>query len=712
MILRFALRSLPASVLFMAALGARIFTPEDLVQTNRFSGSVAVAPDSHAIAYVQTHYSIDTKQQTTELFVQTLGSRTPVKLLTSSADSRLSPKQRIDAPKSLQPSQPVWLGTNTLGFVSANEQTGGSTLYAVDQQGAQWTKPRPVAEFPVAIGDVQYHLAADVLAFTAEVHNATQSLEESARLDELEGERADSGKAYEDLWIRHWDTFVTPRLPQIHTLSLNTATNATRSASSRDGRLEASNSFVFAPDGKKVAFVAKKPGVDYAYRTTSFVYLADVDGSKAEPINEGATGASDSPAFSADGSKIAFLQMTDPKYESDRNQIKIYDTADKSIHDVARDWDRSPSQILWADDKTLLAVYNDWGHNRLAKIDIASGAVTPVVSSHSVGSVQALPGTDRLLIDYSALDSPTDLYTVKVESNELDRVTELNPQFRETIYLSKPQELKLTGVDNSTIHGYLLQPPNFDPAKKYPLAFLIHGGPQSSFTDSWSSRWNPNIFAAAGFVTVALDPQGSTGYGQEFTDAIRNQWGGKPFQSLISSLDQLLEQYEYIDRDRLAALGASYGGYMINWINGHTDRFRALVNHDGMFSTISSYYSTDELYFPETEFEGVPFDDKARENYEQWSPERFVKNWKTPTLVIHSEKDYRLVVSEGISAFTALRRQNVPARFLYFPDENHWILKPANSLRWHQEVLDWITTWTNDEASTPQKPKFKVQSEN
>ncbi|KAJ2400645.1 dipeptidylpeptidase, partial [Coemansia sp. RSA 2530] len=354
-----------------------------------------------------------------------------------------------------------------------------------------------------------------------------------------------------------------------------------------------------------------------------------------------------------------------------------------------------------------------WGRNKLAKVDIATGAISPIVSEHSVGSVQQLPGTSKLLIDYSALDSPTDIYTVSIDDGAMSRVSQLNPKLASEVFLSAPEDVTFTGAANSTIHGFLLRPPNFDSQKKYPLAFVIHGGPQSSFTDGWSPRWNLNIFAAAGFVTVALDPQGSTGYGQNFTDAIRNQWGGKPYESLMRSLEQLLEEHPYIDRKRLAALGASYGGYMINWINGHSNVFKALVNHDGMFSTISTYYSTEELYFPETEFEGVPFDEKARENYERWSPERYVKNWKTPTLVVHSEKDYRLVVSEGLSTFTALRRQGVPARLLYFPDENHWVLKPANSLRWHREVLAWITKWTlddDDSSATPyDSARFRVQ---
>ncbi|KAJ1936575.1 dipeptidylpeptidase, partial [Linderina macrospora] len=529
----------------MVAMGSRVFTPEDLVQTNRFSGPVAIAPDSHAIAYIQTHYSIDAKQQSTELFVQPLSDSKPTKLVTFSSDARPNPPLHSASPvassdrKSPRPSQPVWLSAKTLGFVSANPQTGGSTLYATDFEGRKWTEPHVVVEFPVPINDVQYHVDASILAFTAEVHNATQSLEDSARFNELDRERADTAKVYEDLWVRLWDTLVTPKVPQIYTLALqHTIANTTRAAPGQarnilrdtmvDGRLEVSSSFVFAPDGHKVAFVARRPGADYAYRVTSFVYLADVDGSKAESINEGNIGVSASPVFSPDSSRVAFLQMAKSQYAADRNQIKIYDTASKSTHDVAHNWDRSPFQLLWADDKTLLAVYDDWGRIKLAKIDIASGTVTPIVSSHTVGAVQVLPGTDRLLIDYSAIDSPTDLYTVKVATGELSRVTELNPQFRETIYLSKPEELRLTGVDNSTIHGYLVHPPSFDARNKYPLAFLIHGGPQSSFTDSWSTRWNLNIFAAAGFVTVALNPQGSTGYGQEFTDTIRNQWGGKP----------------------------------------------------------------------------------------------------------------------------------------------------------------------------------------
>ncbi|KAJ2745188.1 dipeptidylpeptidase [Coemansia sp. BCRC 34301] len=733
-------RSLPAAAFVLGAL-ARPFTPEDLVQTNRFSGGVAVSPNSENIAYIQARYSIEEKRQYTQLFIQSLsdsrrhhhGPSRPVKVIEHSADARPNPpdaRNEEDATAlkhGLKPSQPVWLTDTSLAFVATDPDSGKATVYAVKSRKGLWSKPRSVVAMAVPISDLHYSAESGILAFTAEVYNGTNSLVETAKLDRHEQLRADTGQAYDDLWVRHWDTFVTPKLPQIYVLPLKARakdhfkpksepTNIIGDANA-NGRLEASNSFTFSPSGRHIAFVAKSPGHDYAWKTTSHVYLASVDGSGAVPINPGKGGASSSPAFNRAGTKIAYVQMAAAAYEADRNRIKVYDIAENSTVEVAADWDRSPSHVLWADDESLLVTFNEWGRNKLAKIDVGTGAMKLVVTEHSVGSVQLLPKTNKLLFDHSALDSPTDLYTISLDDGATKRVSQLNPQLSSEVLLSPPEDVEFVGADNSTIHGFLLRPPNFDSQKKYPLAFVIHGGPQSSFTDSWSPRWNLNIFAAAGFVTVALDPQGSTGYGQNFTDAIRNQWGGKPYESLMRSLEQLLEEHPYIDRNRLAALGASYGGYMINWINGHSNVFRALVNHDGMFSTVSTYYSTEELYFPETEFGGVPFDDKARENYERWSPERFAKNWKTPTLVVHSEKDYRLVVGEGLSTFTALRRQGVPARLLYFPDENHWVLKPANSLRWHQEVLAWITKWTADAgngamgATFDELARFKVQGD-
>ncbi|KAJ2402912.1 dipeptidylpeptidase [Coemansia sp. RSA 2559] len=429
---------------------------------------------------------------------------------------------------------------------------------------------------PVPISSIQFSPKSGILAFIASVYNGTSTREETADIDRHEQERADTAQVYEDLWVRHWDTYVSPRLPQIHTLKLVPANDNSFKPMGQprniikdtevDGRLEASHSFVFSPNGQQIAFVAKKPGKYYAWKTTSYIYSVDIDGSAAIPINPGNGGASSSPSFNHDGTKIAYVQMAKPTYWADRKQIKIYDIAEKTTVNVAADWDRSPAQVEWTNSSTLLAIYNEDSRTKLAKVDIATGYVTSIISKHAVGSFKMLSGTNKLPINYSAIDSPNNLYTTSMDGSDLTKVTDMNPEFGNGIELSVPEDVEFVGADNATIHGFLLRPPQFYKTKKYPLALIIHG-----------PHWNLNTFAASGFVAVALNPQGSTGYGQAFTDAV-NQWGGKPYDSLMMWLEQLLEAHPYVDRNRVAALGYSYGGYMVNRINGHTDVFKALVN--------------------------------------------------------------------------------------------------------------------------------------
>ncbi|KAJ1780110.1 dipeptidylpeptidase, partial [Coemansia sp. RSA 2167] len=407
----------------------------------------------------------------------------------------------------LEPSQPVWLSSEELGFVATDAKTHQSTVYSVHNTGKHWSKPRAVFTAPVPISSVQYNAVSNTLVFIANVYNGTTTLDETAELDVADQERDDTAQVFDELWVRHWDSFVTPKLPQIHAVQLRSHSSNTKPKhkpkniikdSDVDGRLEAADSFVISPNGQHVVFVAKRPGRDYAWRTTSYVYVADIDGSSASPINDNGRGASSSPVFSSDGSRIAYVQMASPTYEADRNQIHIYSVEDKTTIDVAVDWDRSPSDLLWADDNTLLAAYNEYGRNKLAKIDIASGTVTPVVEEHSVGLMQHVPHSNELLISYSALDSPTDLYKVSIDDGSIKRVTQLNPQLGSSVFLSAPEDVVFEGAEGSSIHGFLLRPPNFDASQTYPLAYVIHGGPQGSFTDAWSTRWNLNIFAAAG----------------------------------------------------------------------------------------------------------------------------------------------------------------------------------------------------------------------
>jgi dipeptidyl aminopeptidase/acylaminoacyl peptidase len=286
----------------------------------------------------------------------------------------------------------------------------------------------------------------------------------------------------------------------------------------------------------------------------------------------------------------------------------------------------------------------------------------------------------------------------------VQKISHLNDSVLSGILLSPPQSnisqtfnaFWFTGAHGDQVQGFLVKPPNFDPSKKYPVKFLIHGGPQGAWGDDWSYRWNPELFAANGYVVIMINFHGSTGYGQKFTDAINGDWGGAPFEDLMKGLDYAEAQYPYIDKDRVCALGASYGGYMANWILGHTDRFKCIVSHDGMFNTESAWGTTEELWFNEWEFKGTPYTD--RETYRKWSPHLSAEQFKTPTLVIHGQKDYRLDVSQGFDLFTTLQRRGVPSKMLYFPDEGHWVLKPQNSWLWYRTVNDWVDQWIGPKA--------------
>jgi dipeptidyl aminopeptidase/acylaminoacyl peptidase len=271
-------------------------------------------------------------------------------------------------------------------------------------------------------------------------------------------------------------------------------------------------------------------------------------------------------------------------------------------------------------------------------------------------------------------------------------LTHINDAVLSPIAMSPIESLWFEGAKGDKVEGFLVKPPNFDPSKKYPVKFLIHGGPEGAWGDDWSYRWNPELFAANGYVVIMINFHGSTGYGQKFIDAINGDWGGAPFEDLMKGLDYAEEHYSFIDKSRECALGASYGGYMANWILGHTDRFKCIVTHDGMFNAESAWGTTEELWFNNWEFKGTPYDNRA--SYEKWSPHRYAKNFKTPTLVIHDQRDYRLDVSQGFDLFTTLQMEGVPSKMLYFPDEGHWVMKPQNSQLWYKTVNDWVDQWT------------------
>jgi dipeptidyl aminopeptidase/acylaminoacyl peptidase len=451
--------------------------------------------------------------------------------------------------------------------------------------------------------------------------------------------------------------------------------------------------YAFAPDGKSVVFAARDAGRQEAWSTNFDLYQVPVDGSRPPQDLTAANPAWDTyPAFSPDGRTMAYAAATRPGFESDRFHIVLRDLASGRERRLAEDWDRSAGPLLFsADGRTLFTAVEDLGQQPLFAIDVASGKVRKLTPPGHV-ETPALAGGDRLVLTLDSLRSPADVYTVRSDGSGLTQLTHLNQQRLAAVRMGEAEQFQFAGAGGDTVYGWAIKPVDYQPGKRYPIAFIIHGGPQGTFDNHFHYRWNLEIYSGAGYGVVAIDFHGSTGYGQAFTDSISKDWGGKPLQDLQLGLAAAVARYPWLDGERACALGASYGGFMTNWIAGNwPDRFRCLVTHDGTFDQRMMYYATEELWFPEWEMGGPYW--QHPDLYEQWNPARFVDRWRTPMLVIHGSLDYRIPITQGLGAFTALQRRGIPSELLNFPEENHWVVKPADSLLWHQTVLAWLARW-------------------
>jgi dipeptidyl aminopeptidase/acylaminoacyl peptidase len=402
-----------------------------------------------------------------------------------------------------------------------------------------------------------------------------------------------------------------------------------------------------------------------------------------------------SPSFSPDGLRLAYTTMPRAGYEADRQQIVLMELAGGGKTELAPGWDRSAGEIVWsADGRTIFTSAANVGNTSLFAIDVASGTVRTLVEKGT--NAGPLVAGERIVFQRDTLRAPVELHSVRPDGSDLRAVTRLNEPKVAAARMGDYEQFHFPGARGDTVHGFVVKPVGFDPSRKFPVAFLIHGGPQGSFGDHFHYRWNPQAYAGAGFAAVFVDFHGSTGYGQAFTDSIRRDWGGAPFEDLMKGLDHALATYPWLDGERMAALGASYGGYMINWIAGQAPgRFDALVNHDGVFDTRMGYFDTEELWFPEWEHGGTPWEHP--DEFDRHNPSLHVGKWQTPMLVIHGGLDYRVVDTHGLGAFNALQRRGVPSKLIHFPDENHWVLKPHNSIFWHEQVLAWLERWTKGE---------------
>ena len=469
------------------------------------------------------------------------------------------------------------------------------------------------------------------------------------------------------------------------------------------GPFGGSEGYTFSPDGREIAYTAKDQGKAEAWTTDVNLYVVPTSGSTATVITKSNTGVDQNPVYSPDGKYIAYGSMKRGGFESDRVRLMFYDRAAKTSREVLPNWDRNADGYSFSPDaKAVYVATTDRGRDKLYRAElspngVASGTPTLVIGeSNNLGFSFSKDGrTVAWMRD--ATNKPAEVYTASLDgarASGVQQATHLNDALVAQLALNPAEDFWFKGAGGDSVQGFIVKPPQYTAGQKYPVILLIHGGPQGAWLDNWHGRWNYEMFAATGAGLVIINPRGSTGYGQKFVDDVSKAWAGKVYTDLMNGLDAALARNPWMDSTRIGAAGGSFGGYMVNWIAGHSTRFKALVSHAGPFNLENMYGATEELWFPEWEYGGPFWDPKAmREQYRVYSPHLFAGKFKTPTLVTHGELDYRVPYTEGLSMFTSLQRQGIPSRLVVFPDEGHWIAKPQNQRLWWNEVQGWLVKY-------------------
>ena len=660
-------------------------TIETLHSLDRVDGPTA-SPSGDKVAFVLREADLEGNRGDANIFVLDL---------TDGAE----PRRLTDAPES--DSEPQWTSDGeTIFFLSS--RSGSSQVW---RQSASGGRARQVTDYPVDLATFRLTPDGEQIVFAAAIYPDCGNLQCTAdRLAEKEGS-LETGMLYDSLFVRHWDSYKDGR----RTMLFAAPIDGRRAKAGEPIRLMGDlvgdvpsvpfggrDAFVVSPDSKTVFFSMRKAGPNEPLSTDFDIYAVAANGGE-EPtlLTEGMDGKDRTPVLSPDGDTLAFTSMARAKYESDQTDLVVVNLESGEMRNLTEGFDRSVGEpVFTPDGQSVIFTAGDTGTHPIFKASVSSGEVTRVTEGFKA-SAPAIAGDDLVFVEV-ALDRPADLYAISLGGGEKRQLTQVNAVALADVEMGAYEQFSFDGAEGNTVYGYVMKPAGFEDGDRYPVAFIIHGGPQGSYSEGWSYRWNPQIYAGAGYGVVFIDFHGSTGYGQDFTDSINGDWGGKPLVDLQLGLAAAVERNEWLDGDQVCALGASYGGYMINWIAGNwPDRFDCLVNHDGLFDLRSFYYSTEELWFPEWDFSGPYFENP--ELYERWNPVAHVEKWKTPMMVIQGLKDYRVPPEQSFAAFTALQRQGIESQFLIFPDENHWVLKPQNSVRWHREVLDWMDSYIGAE---------------
>ena len=679
----FALVALLIPMLFSTqALAARGLDVRDLVNFDRVS-EPTLSPDGKTVVYGLRQVDFAANKAKTGFWKQSLNTNQAPVRITAEAFNVNSPNFSTDG--------------QSIYFLSS--KSGSMQLWKQALAGGDAFQ---VSNYALDVGSYKLSPDGKSVAFNLEVFNDCNDLACSKkRLDDVESSKV-TGVLYEKLFIRHWDAWADGRNNQLFIASFSAngklAGEPKKITNGIDGDVPSkpfgdASEYAFSPDSKTIVFNARIAGKTEAWSTNFDLYSVSVDGmGVAKNLTADNPAWDTGPVFSHDGKTLYYRAMKRATFEADRFGIIAMDLATGAKREINAGWDRSADSLLLSvDGKSLYTVTDDVGSHALFAVDTVTGAARKLVSNGTVSGFDIVG--DTLVITRSTLTSPAQLFTGNASGAKLKQISNFNADKLKDIAMGAYEQFNFKGWNNETVYGYVVKPANFDKNKKYPVAFLIHGGPQGSFGNNFHYRWNAQTYAGMGFAVVMIDFHGSTGYGQAFTDSISGDWGGKPLEDLQKGWAAALGKYSYLNGERACALGGSYGGYMVNWIAGNwASPWKCLVSHSGVFDNRMMGYSTEELWFNEWEMKGTPYD--KPENHEKHNPVNHVSNWNTPMLVVHGQLDYRIPVEQSIGAFAALQRRGVDSQLLTFPDENHWILKPHNSVLWHDTVNAWLKKYT------------------
>jgi dipeptidyl aminopeptidase/acylaminoacyl peptidase len=639
-------------------------------------GKFTLSADGQWIAFTMTEFNVEKNNNNSDIYLVSTSGGSPRQLTTHPGYD----------------GDPCWSPDGSLlSFIST--RNGTPQIYALPMNRGEAQK---ISDIATGINSFTWSPDGRYFAFTTSIHPGA-SIDSSLQIDLVKSRSTVKAQIFDRLLFRHWNRWIDKKRSHIFVMPSfgGSAWDVTPGdIDTPPISLGSSKDYTFSPDGNELAFVRNTDSLT-ALSTNNDIFVVPSKGGTIKRITSNLAN-DNQPVYSPDGNYIAYRAMSRPGFEADQYDLMLYNRENEAIWNLTDEFDLDVGEIIWSPNSKLIYFTTpDQGREVIFKVELKNRKKSGVVLEGCNSNLIISPDETQLFFRRTHINFPNEILGWDINEEEYYQLTYSNRTLLDQLEMNSVIEFWFPSFDGKIVYGFLLKPPFFDPVKDYPGILLIHGGPQGAWKDEFHYRWNAQMFASKGYVVIMINIRGSKGYGQEFCDAVTKNWGGGPYRDIMTGLDFVFKKYAFIHSEKIAVAGASYGGYLVNWIAGHTDRFRCLVSHDGIVNPVSFYGTTEELWFPEWEFNGTPYENVKQ--YEKWSPIRYAKNFKTPTLVIHGQQDFRTPLEQGLQLFTALQRNNVPSKFLYFPDEGHLVLKPQNAILWWNTVLDWIDQWIERE---------------